>query len=168
MNSIAGCFCPNCNIENPPGSRVCAFCAHLLEEEGRPATCLDTPVDSNCRLLLFVPGVEKPLQIDAGRTIILGRDLDQAQGGQGEVILDLSPFQALESGVSRRHALVRPVENGFELSDMGSTNGTWLNQSRIVPGQGYRLSGNSEIHLGRMLLYLVVRDPRGATHALAE
>jgi pSer/pThr/pTyr-binding forkhead associated (FHA) protein len=33
--------------------------------------------------------------------------------------------------VSRRHAVVRPVEGGIEIQDLGSTNGTWVNERRI-------------------------------------
>jgi predicted component of type VI protein secretion system len=33
--------------------------------------------------------------------------------------------------VSRRHAVVRPVEGGIEIQDLGSTNGTWVNERRV-------------------------------------
>src|SRR5262245_21375540 len=33
--------------------------------------------------------------------------------------------------VSRRHAVVRPVDGGLEIDDLGSTNGTWVNGERI-------------------------------------
>lgn len=34
--------------------------------------------------------------------------------------------------VSRRHAVVRPVDQGIEVEDLGSTNGTWINGRRIT------------------------------------
>ncbi len=34
--------------------------------------------------------------------------------------------------LSRHHALVRPIEGGIELEDLGSTNGTWVDGVRIV------------------------------------
>lgn len=33
--------------------------------------------------------------------------------------------------MSRRHAVVRPVQGGLEIEDAGSLNGTWVNGSRI-------------------------------------
>jgi pSer/pThr/pTyr-binding forkhead associated (FHA) protein len=117
--------------------------------------------------LLFVPGFDRPIPIEGDQSVILGRNLENNSGPQGEVIFDLSPFEALDSGVSRRHALVRPVDDGFEICDMGSTNGTWLDQTRILPGQPYRLKDASEIRLGRMVVHLVVRVSRRRTSSLA-
>jgi pSer/pThr/pTyr-binding forkhead associated (FHA) protein len=36
-----------------------------------------------------------------------------------------------DAEVSRRHAVVRPVEGGVEVQDVESTNGTWVNDRRI-------------------------------------
>jgi hypothetical protein len=33
--------------------------------------------------------------------------------------------------VSRSHAAVRPVADGVEVEDLGSTNGTWINEARV-------------------------------------
>lgn len=35
-----------------------------------------------------------------------------------------------DSEVSRRHAVIRPVPGGVEIQDLGSTNGTWVNDRR--------------------------------------
>jgi pSer/pThr/pTyr-binding forkhead associated (FHA) protein len=178
MNASAGCFCPRCKIENYPGAVTCAFCNHPLNPaspiETKPdpfseAQIASSPSRSSAQqsLLLFVPGFERPIPIEGDQSVILGRNLEKNLGPQGEVIFDLSPFEALDSGVSRRHALVRPVEDGFEICDMGSTNGTWLNQTRILPGRPYRLDESSEIRLGRMVVHLVVRISRRQTCSLA-
>ena len=51
--------------------------------------------------------------------------------------------------VSRRHAVIRPVEGGLEIQDLGSTNGTWVNDRRISavtvvrPGDVLRLGQTS-------------------------
>ena len=33
--------------------------------------------------------------------------------------------------ISRRHAVLKPVEGGFEVRDLGSLNGTWVNGWRV-------------------------------------
>jgi hypothetical protein len=163
-------FCPVCKIENFPGATNCAFCNAPLGPGRREEALPQLPEAASQphergrrRLLLFAEGSKYPLQISGNRAVILGRNLEKGIGPQGETILDLSPFEALERGVSRRHAVLTPVEDGYEIYDMGSTNGSWLNQTRMLPGRRYRLSGESEVRLGRMVLRMVVRVPSGHT-----
>jgi predicted component of type VI protein secretion system len=48
--------------------------------------------------------------------------------------------------VSRRHATLRPADDGLELEDLGSLNGTWVNGTRI---QGpVRLKHGDRVQLG--------------------
>ena len=54
--------------------------------------------------------------------------------------------------LSRRHAAVRPVEGGFEVEDLGSLNGTFVNGRRIEGPT--RLSGGDTIKLGQNVLEL--------------
>jgi len=60
-----------------------------------------------------------------------------------------------DTTVSRRHARLSGGPKGFQIEDLDSTNGTWLDGQRvrsqfIAPGQGFRL--------GSCNLRLVVRD----------
>jgi pSer/pThr/pTyr-binding forkhead associated (FHA) protein len=52
--------------------------------------------------------------------------------------------------MSRRHAVVRPVTGGLEISDLQSSNGTFVNGNRI--NGGHRLSGGDRIRLGTTTL----------------
>lgn len=54
--------------------------------------------------------------------------------------------------LSRRHAAVRPIEGGFEVEDLGSLNGTFVNGSRIEGPT--KLSGGDTIKLGQNVLEL--------------
>jgi pSer/pThr/pTyr-binding forkhead associated (FHA) protein len=57
-----------------------------------------------------------------------------------------------DSELSRRHAAIRPVEGGFEVEDLGSLNGTFVNGSRIS-GPTSVASGDS-IKLGQSVFTL--------------
>jgi len=50
--------------------------------------------------------------------------------------------------VSRRHLEIIHDTEGFKLRDIGSTNGTLLNDDRIIEGEVYNLKHNSTIGLG--------------------
>jgi len=45
--------------------------------------------------------------------------------------LDLSPYNAHDLGVSRRHAVLRIRENDVILKDIGSSNGTSVNGQKV-------------------------------------
>jgi pSer/pThr/pTyr-binding forkhead associated (FHA) protein len=58
--------------------------------------------------------------------------------------------------VSRRHAEVRRVDDGYEVADVGSLNGTYLNRERVEKG---RLSDGDELQIGTFkLLFLAGRS----------
>jgi pSer/pThr/pTyr-binding forkhead associated (FHA) protein len=50
--------------------------------------------------------------------------------------------------VSRRHLEIVQKNGKFMLRDLGSTNGTMLDEDRILPGKLYELKHNSKIGLG--------------------
>lgn len=54
----------------------------------------------------------------------------------------------IDARVSRRHAVVQPAPDGFELVDLGSTNGTLLNGQTIEPHVPRRLSHGDHIGIG--------------------
>jgi pSer/pThr/pTyr-binding forkhead associated (FHA) protein len=55
-------------------------------------------------------------------------------------------------GLSRRHAMVVRADNGYALVDLGSTNGTWLNDVRLMPNRLYPLRNGDQVRLGRLAL----------------
>ncbi|OAI45633.1 response regulator [Planctomycetaceae bacterium SCGC AG-212-F19] len=61
-----------------------------------------------------------------------------------EIVLD-------DTSVSRRHAEVRNTDQGWQLFDLGSTNGTFVNGNRLATGTGSRLLRlNDVIRFGKM------------------
>lgn len=49
---------------------------------------------------------------------------------------------------SRNHALIQKIKNDYYLKDMGSTNGTYLNGTRITPDKYTKLSKGDKITIG--------------------
>ena len=72
-------------------------------------------------------------------------------------MLDLSPLGGYGQGVSRRHVAIRRTEQGYEVLDLGSVNGTWLNNVRLAPHKYHPLASRSHLRVGSMRLLLLYR-----------
>jgi hypothetical protein len=116
--------------EHPPGEpeehgktmiySTSARLARPLEEAGRRAP----------RALLAVEG-RRLLVPPAGGTIGRSRDC--------EIVLE-------DTGISRRHADIRPSGEGWTLEDLGSTNGVLVNGQRVTGAR--QLSAGDRVELG--------------------
>ena len=85
--------------------------------------------------------------------ITIGRPISQFNPWQTHV--DLSRFDAHERGVSRRHLRITSRGHGVYVSDLNSTNGTWLSGQRLTPFNEYLLHDGDELRLG--LLKAIIR-----------
>jgi pSer/pThr/pTyr-binding forkhead associated (FHA) protein len=75
--------------------------------------------------------------------ILIGRN-----SPQNNVTLDLTPHDAQQLGISRNHAKIEVYGDRIMLSDLGSANGTHLNQLRLVAHHYHQLQHGDEIKLG--------------------
>jgi pSer/pThr/pTyr-binding forkhead associated (FHA) protein len=57
---------------------------------------------------------------------------------------------AQDESVSRRHAEIRRTMDGYMITDLASTNGTWVNGKRIVPGEPIGLKDGDRVAVGRL------------------
>lgn len=80
--------------------------------------------------------------IDMKKTIRIGR------GSKNDVVLDDDPL------VSRRHALIEFVDGQYRLTDLGSTNQTYLNNRPITPKESVVLKTGDIITIGHTKLEL--------------
>jgi len=82
----------------------------------------------------------------AGRRIDLDGELVIGREDAGLTIAD--------EELSRRHAVVRAVDGGVEIEDLGSRNGTFVNGRRI--DQVTKLGGGDSLRLGRSVFAIEV------------
>jgi hypothetical protein len=102
-------------------------------------------------IAFYVDGHSMPAYIDPTAEFVLGRKV----GTTSALLLDLSPFGGYSLGLSRRHAAVRRSEHSYEILDLGSVNGTWLNEERLAPHRAYLLPSGSHLQLGRMRILVL-------------
>jgi pSer/pThr/pTyr-binding forkhead associated (FHA) protein len=91
--------------------------------------------------------------------------LELTFGGDEHISIGRDPksrLQLPDASVSLRHALIRPTEAGYVLVDEGSTNGTFLNAERLVPGASKVLGEGDRIHVGRAQMSICFRTPSAA------
>jgi len=67
-----------------------------------------------------------------------------------------SPIGIYEKSVSKTHCQIFRSGEKYFLTDLNSTNGTFLNGERLRPNQHYEITPNSHIHLGNAELFFSI------------
>ncbi len=164
-------LCPNCNKENENVASTCVYCGTVLDEEHptklvsvpeqlittgnildlRPETFIDMAQIPEDGLGIYVAGESKPFYVHIYKKLVLGRATESSL----EAILDLTDLNAANLGVSRRHAMLQRSETGFEVVDLASRNGSWLNAERLIPNKPYPFASGSQLRIGQMRLLIM-------------
>ena len=102
-------------------------------------------------VVIHIRDATDPIILAPSQRILLGRS-DSSSSQKPDV--DLTPYGALEKGVSRLHAAIERSEDTLTLVDMGSSNGTLLNGQKLVPDQPRVLRDGDEIRLGKLVAHI--------------
>ncbi len=102
---------------------------------------------SNFSLMVLNSG--RTLECPDLENVIIGRS-DAMTGDKPDI--DLTPDNAIELGVSRRHACITFRDSHPYLTDLGSTNRTFLNRQQMMRGQPYEIQDGDEVRLGNVIL----------------
>lgn len=180
-------ICPTCNFQNRPGVVFCENCGASLigdnaisvgtrnfnktgnisqtavatggnttQKPSAPEFAGTSTFNAAMMLRLVIEGGE-PLLIKPQQELILGRR-DPATGVQPDI--DLTPYAGYRMGVSRRHAAIRRNADQFlELWDLGSSNDSYLNGTKLVSYRPNRLRDGDEIRLGQMTMRIFFEIP---------
>ncbi|MFP4496863.1 MAG: FHA domain-containing protein [Vulcanimicrobiota bacterium] len=158
-----GIVCAACGTENPAGSRFCDDCGASLdaveedveedveELESEAETETEEPPETPVGMAkLVVQGYDQEYLLDKD-IITLGRE-SPADGIFPDI--DLTDVDE-EAYVSRRHAQIIRKDDGFLFEDLGSSNGSFINNVRIAQGVQQFLNENDVIRLGKTVMTLV-------------
>ncbi len=105
---------------------------------------------------LVVASTQRWVRLPVEGTLVLGR-CESGLGSPADV--DLTYDERGVQSVSRHHARLTGRGNQHWIEDMGSTNGTFLNDRRLPMGEKVQLAPGDKIMLGRCLLtYQVLPD----------
>ena len=185
-NLESGIFCPACKMKNDLGAHTCIYCNTPLGTQPNQKTVLlrslhevtgilsdsyddvlDAPAPATEPFMDFeIPSKGIALiNLENGqlittqleRTFILGRVSTEIK--TSDTLVDLTPFGGLELGISRLHAMIRRSKGNYQIIDLESSNGTWLENQRLVPKQPYPLESGDRIRVGRLnILVFYIQD----------
>lgn len=170
--------CPQCGNKELEGALFCKECGSqlLIETEGQKTSRIDIesnpsqiprgrqPIQSselnfaeslNSLVTLHLVGHDAYIPITEEGEVILGRSSE----GQSMIPdIDLGKFKAFQSGVSRMHAAIRLFNNQIMISDLGSSNGTSVNETKLEPYSPHPIKNGDTITLGRMRIEVLTKS----------
>jgi pSer/pThr/pTyr-binding forkhead associated (FHA) protein len=156
-------FCQKCGHRNASDAYFCSSCGAALEVHGDRTVIISNfdslqdaigPQDNASIDLNVIPPDVASLVVRSGpqagdRFDLHGRVTRLGRHPDSEISLD-------DISVSRRHAEIECQESEYVLRDMGSMNGTYVNQRRV---DSVVLAQGDEILIGRFRLIFL--EPAG-------
>jgi len=119
---------------------------------------------------LYINNTDEPVIIQVPQQITLGRYMPT--GSQAITMpqpqVDLTPYDAYNKGVSRIHATLRRSETGgLSIEDMMSSNGTFLNSTRLQAHVRKPLSPGDHLRLGQLDMEIYFGSEADAARQIA-
>ena len=165
--------CSNCKHPNMAGAMFCSEC-------GTQLTGADALVTQNISTSQVQESIREPVKkavaapvvnlnnwatlhlLDTGQVLPLTERNEFTLGriGEGQPIMpdiDLSPYQAYASGVSRLHAVLKRDARRVMIMDLGSSNGTFVNGKRLNPNIDQPINNGDIIALGKLKIQVLLK-----------
>ena len=165
-------ICPKCKSAELDGTVFCSNCGTQLSFSDEITT--HQIVTAETRL----PGrrTTEPFQtmppitssswislhmIESGQIMPLNNQPEFTLGraSEGQPIMpdiDLTPYNAYANGVSRLHIVIKRSANAVSVTDLGSSNGTYVNSQRIDPNREYPLAHGDILSLGKLKIQVLL------------
>jgi pSer/pThr/pTyr-binding forkhead associated (FHA) protein len=166
-------ICPNCNNQEPDGALFCSECSVKLITSDGLSTATIKSTDPLITQAGTSPPPPPPAQVTESQVSLhivrtgqilplIGRmEFTLGRISQGQSILpdvDLSPYNAYAQGVSRLHATLKLIREDLYIEDLGSSNGTRINNTKILPHQNQPIAHGDVITLGRFKIQALIRQ----------
>jgi hypothetical protein len=170
--------CPVCQHENRTGALVCDECGSLLstDTQRRQGTRKLNPAERQAQqaaeaegghqnnktiptsgvyqkgmaVQLFVDGVFDPVTLTPSQLtsqVIVGRYDPITQYSPA---VDLTKLRSNIKGISRKHCSLQIIQGRLTVADLGSSNGTYLNDKRLITRRLDVVVNGDVIRLGQL------------------
>lgn len=169
--------CQNCLLQHYNGTLFCTDCgadllrqkpaapAQLLLHENAAihaaADCADDDgettrtvsptheVQHTGPLVSLVLHDGQHVTLAANRRLLIGRKNKNSNESDTPDV-DLGPYDGYTAGVSRRHAHIAWRHDGYVLEDLKSLNGTFVNNTRLSPGETVAINDGDYVQFGTL------------------
>ena len=145
-------ICPSCKHEELEGRIFCSICGASLTQSDQKSSEVSTTKVIIVELLDF----KRSIKLLGKEKFVLGRSVNSQPGTVLD--LDLRKYNGFEYGVSRKHAMLRLVDQGIQIVDLNSSNRTYIDGEEIYPWNEYDVDRNSVIRLGKLRIRVSLED----------
>lgn len=160
--------CRDCGATQYEGTLYCSECGRNLIQDSKqetdvlpfsefahrppppPVSELEVSATENAKQITFViPSSRHRYILPLIKQISIGRAFEDTKTN-----LDLAEDNGTELGVSRSHALLQWSNKGVVIMDLGSTNGTFLNNHHLPENKPYPIQSGDELRFGELLVHV--------------
>lgn len=163
MMSAAMNICPFCEYQNREGVLICERCGRTRsifatlptrvipddESATKPRWQGTASFTVDTFVVMHIEGERQPVILALDKVTLLGR-ANAAADRYPDV--DLTPYGAFEKGVSSQHCALERRDDHLIVTDLGSTNGTYVNGQRLDALSPVIVRDGAELRLGKLTL----------------
>jgi hypothetical protein len=152
--SGASLQCPSCGADNPASEAYCVDCGANLggSAASPPVPVVTPPLVTPVAPLQPVVAVARLTLANGQKTYSLDKEITtmgrRSPADQIEPDIDLTDDDP-ESYVSRRHAQIHRNDDQYVFEDVGSSNGSFINNTKVTAGVQQVLKDADRVRLGK-------------------
>jgi hypothetical protein len=176
LATAAANTCPKCGRDNETDAVFCAQCGTFISKErgqfetntfdDQPGGVADPGYFSDqSYLVMVVKGLKQGYKLrpqNYEHDLMVGR----SSGGTIAPDIDLAQHRGDELGVSRMHLSIAydPHHHTLTITDLDSSNGTFVNDQRLHPREVRVLRHGDELRLAKLMLVVYFQHPQNAAN----
>ena len=149
--------------DNNDNSNNEAYPTHQVDSDAEifnPDTNIPVPGTVTTDLFIasfYLPGRSEPIIVNGAKTITIGRRDPKRRINP---TIDLTEDHGAKLGVSRMHAEMNFVNGKYFVKDTGSSNGTWVNDTKLQPYQPHVVNTGDQIRIGQLAIVVHLSLPQ--------
>lgn len=162
-------ICSNCKNQEMMGALFCSECGVQLDlSAGSSTDAFESPFEAedvvpeqaeaipvvDSRVTLYLLAFDATIQLNEVKEYSLGR---VSEGQKALPDIDLSDYKGFENGVSRLHASITVADDHVIVKDLGSSNGSLLNEKKMVPHVPYPIENGDMLIFGKLIARVLVK-----------